>query len=303
MNWLDAVPTPQRSVLVRSVAPSPGARLGLIAGWGRVPLRVASSLRARGYRVVVIAVDDEADPALENPAEALYWVQPTRLGRVIELLRRERCEGVVLAGKVRKAPLLSRTFLIRQPPDLTFLRLWLRHRSDLRDGALLGGLAEVLGGHGIPLLSTTELCPNLLAPRGVLGARPPTERERNDAVAGWRVARHISSLDVGQAVVVRDQVVLAVEALEGTDAAIRRAGGLSPSGGFGPVKVAARDQDLRLDAPGIGPLTLRALVESGGTFAAYEAGRTLLLDPEEVIQLADRHGVSLFGMTEEDVQG
>ncbi len=175
-----------------------------------------------------------------------------------------------------------------------------RALTDRKAASLLMTFARFLEDQGIRLLSSAELCPGLLAPRGVLGGRPPTPRERLDAAFGWRIARELGRLDIGQSALVHERAVVALEAIEGTDAAIRRAGSLVPRGGFGLVKVAKPDQDMRFDVPALGPLTVRTLADAGGSFIAYEADRTLLIDADEAIRVADERGVALFGYSDEE---
>ncbi len=280
--------------------PVPGARIGLIAGWGRFPFLFADAMRARGWRVVVVAIDGECDPELAKHADALHWTGVIQVGRMVDLLKREGCATVAMAGKVHKTAMYSRFRLLRYRPDVAFLRLWFRALTDRKDDTLLMTFARFLEDQGIRLLSSAELCPELLAPRGVLGGRPPTARERLDAAFGWRIARELGRLDIGQSALVHERAVVALEAIEGTDAAIRRAGSLVPRGGFGLVKVAKPDQDMRFDVPALGPLTVRTLADAGGSFIAYEADRTLLIDADEAIRVADERGVALFGCTDED---
>ncbi len=299
MRWLDPVSAEPRSA-APVVAPPRGSSIGLIAGWGLHPVQLASALTARGWRVVVLGLEGEVDRALRWEAAAFHVVSPWKLGRLLELLRTEGCMDVVLAGKVHRAALGGRLLLLRNRPDLTFLRLGARLLLDRRDGTILRSFARLLEDEGLRLRASAELCPELRAPRGVLGARSPSDRERADVRSAWPVARALSRLDVGQSVLVRDRVVLALEAVEGTDAAIRRASLFAPRGGFGLVKVARPGQDMRLDAPAVGPRTVRLLADAGGTFVAVEAGTTIILQAAETIALADARGVALFGLTEED---
>ncbi|MCW8139040.1 MAG: UDP-2,3-diacylglucosamine diphosphatase LpxI [Planctomycetota bacterium] len=284
-----------------SVAPPATGRIGLIAGWGRFPLLVADALRAQGREVVVVAIKGEADPALREHADAFHWTGLIQVGRMVELLKAEGCTTCVMAGKVHKTAMYARFRILRFRPDLTFFRLWFRALTDRRDDTLLGTFARFLQEHGITLLSSAELAPDLLAPSGVLTRRAPTAEERLDIAYGYRVARELGRRDIGQSAIVHERAVLALEAIEGTDAAIRRAGGLCPRGGFTLVKVAKPDQDMRFDVPAFGPLTVRTLADAGGAVIAYEARRTLLLDAEEAIALADARGVAIVGTTDDDV--
>lgn len=251
--------------------------------------------------MVAIAIKGEADPALREHADAFHWTGLIQVGRMVELLKAEGCTTCVMAGKVHKTAMYARFRILRYRPDLTFFRLWFRALTDRRDDTLLGTFARFLEEHGIELLSSAQLAPSLLAPRGPLTRRAPTPEEALDIAYGFRVARELGRLDIGQSALVHERAVLALEAIEGTDAAIRRAGSLCPRGGFTLVKVAKPDQDMRFDVPAFGPLTVRTLADAGGAVIAYEAQRTLLLDAEEAIALADARGVAIIGMTDEDV--
>lgn len=262
---------------------------------------MADALRAQGKTVVVVAIKGEADPALRDHADAFHWTGLIQVGRMVELLQAERCGTCVMAGKVHKTAMYSRFRVLRYRPDLTFFRLWFKALTDRRDDTLLGTFARFLEEHGITLLSSAELAPTLLAPRGPLTRRTPTDEEALDIAYGFRVARELGRLDIGQSALVHERAVLALEAIEGTDQAIRRAGGLCPRGGFTLVKVAKPNQDMRFDVPAFGPLTVRTLADAGGAVIAYEAHRTLLLDAEEAIALADARGVAIVGTTDEDV--
>lgn len=250
---------------------------------------------------MAIAIKGEADPALRDHVDAFHWTGLIQVGRMVELLKAEGCTTCVMAGKVHKTAMYSRFRILRYRPDLTFFRLWFRALTDRRDDTLLGTFARFLEEHGIELLSSAQLAPTLLAPRGPLTRRAPTSEESLDIAYGFRVARELGRLDIGQSALVHERAVLALEAIEGTDAAIRRAGSLCPRGGFTLVKVAKPDQDMRFDVPAFGPLTVRTLADAGGAVIAYEAHRTLLLDADEAIALADARGVAIIGMTDEDV--
>lgn len=273
-------------------------RIGIIAGWGRFPLLVADALRAKGHEVVAVAIKGEADPALRDHVDAFHWTGLIQVGHMVELLKRERCAKAVMAGKVHKTAMYSRFRILKYRPDLTFFRLWFRALTDRRDDTLLGTFARFLEEHGVQLLSSAELAPTLLAPAGTLTRRAPSAEEELDIAYGFRVARELGRLDIGQSALVHERAVLALEAIEGTDAAIRRAGSLCPRGGFTLVKTAKPDQDMRFDVPAFGPLTIKTLADAGGAVIAYEADRTLLLDGDEAIALADARGVAIVGITD-----
>jgi hypothetical protein len=268
--------------------------LGLIAGAGGLPAAFASALRARGTPVHAIALHALCDAALADAASSCTWLHLGEWGRMLEALRAAGAERVLLAGKVPKAFLWQRPDAVR--PDARALR-FLASLRDRKDDSLLGAVAEILGAEGIAVLSQLEAAPGLVGAAGPLTARPPTDVEWADIDFAWPVARALGGLDVGQSVVVQGRAVLALEAIEGTDAAIAR--GLAFAERGKPacvVKLAKPSQDARFDVPTIGPGTVRALAAGGGSALAYEAGRTLVLGRAELAALADAHGIAVVGV-------
>lgn len=266
--------------------------LGLIAGSGRFPVCVARSARARGLRVAAVGFREFADPALAAEADELRWLHVGELAALIETLRRAGACEAVIAGQVPKLNLYS---------DLGPLRFDERARellgrlSDRRDHSILGALADLLTSEGIHLRPQHELIPDLMAPRGQLGGVPPGPDRLADLAFGWRLAKRAAALQIGQTVVVKSRAVLAVEAIEGTDEAVRRGGALGGPG-VSVIKVAKRDQDPRFDLPTVGPSTLRALIAVEAGLLAVEAGRSVLLERDEMVALADQHGIALLGV-------
>jgi len=255
----------------------------------------AEKARRLGRRVVCVGLRHEAAPELRDLVGRFYWSGLARLGRTLRCFRREGVRRVVLAGKVHKATFLYRPWrALSLLPDWRTLRAWYGHkRSDNRDDTLLLVLVREFAADGLFVESALDLCPELLVPPGILTHRRPTAREEADIAFGWRMAREMGRLDVGQSVMVKDRSVLAVEAVEGTDRAIARAGELCHAGGFVVVKVAKPHQDMRFDVPTVGCLTVEAMRRAGGRVLAIEAGRTIVLDQEETAALADRHGIAL----------
>jgi DUF1009 family protein len=272
------------------VASGAGA-LGLIAGQGELPLCMAASARRQGRRVKAIAFPGLTDPRLDAAAD-VTWLQPGEVGAALESLRTAGVREAVLAGKVPKAGLVQGAPELR--PDAEALRLLARLR-DRRDDSILSALADFLGERGIELLPQAALVPELLAEVGVLGAVAPSEAQRADVAFGLPLARAVAGLDVGQTVVVKGRAVLAVEAIEGTDATIRRAGGIAA--GACVVKVAKPRQDPRFDVPAVGPDTLAAMLEAKAAVLAVEAGRTLVLDREALVEAADASSIALLGVS------
>ena len=268
---------------------APSTALGLIAGQGELPLAAARSARARGRRIVAIGFGGLTDPGLTALAE-VAWLDP---GQVSEALGRFRAAGVreaVMLGKVPKAGLLGAAAGVEPDARARELLLGLRDRGD---DAILAAVADLLSDHGIVLLKQMAVLPALVAGEGVLGSLLPTAEQRADVAYGFGVAKAIAALDVGQTVVVKRGAVLAVEAIDGTDATIRRAGAIARDACI--VKVAKPGQDPRFDVPAIGPDTLAAARDAGAGLLAFEAGRTLVIARERLVAEADADGMVLLG--------
>ena len=268
--------------------------IGLLAGWGRFPVLFAQKAHSAGIPVVCVGIRGMADrAALEPHCRRFYWTRLGALGRPIRCFRREGVRRWTMAGKVFKVRIFSAGRWFTLLPDLRMLRFWLRPRRDNADDTLLTGIIGEFARDGLDCTSALDLCPELLVRPGVLTRRHPTGREEADIEYGWHLAREMGRLDVGQSVAVRDRAVLAVEAIEGTDAAIRRAGELCPAGGFVVVKVAKPQQDMRFDVPTVGPSTIQSMQSAGGAVLAIEAGKTILIDEAESIRLADAAGIAI----------
>jgi DUF1009 family protein len=263
--------------------------LGLIAGRGSLPLEVARSARGRGRPVAAIAFHGQTDPKLAEEAE-ITWLHPGEVGAALAALRGAGAREAVMAGKVPKAVLYAGPAL---RPDAEALAL-LSRLHDRRDDSILAALADWLEERGIRLLGQAELVPGLLGGEGPLGRTELGPEQRADVAFGFPIAKTIAGLDVGQTVVVKDGAVLAVEAIEGTDAAIRRAGRIAA--GACVVKVAKPRQDPRFDVPAIGPDTLTAMLEAKASALAFEAGRSLVLERAALVQAADGHEIALVGV-------
>ncbi len=269
------------------------SRIGLIAGNGRFPGLVLEAARALGREVTVIAVREEASPELEALAARLggadvHRVSLGQLGTCISLLQAAGASEAIMAGQVKHTRLFSGVV-----PDLTLLKVLGRVRSKNTD-ALISAVADVLAEHGITLVDSTTFLRPLLAGAGTLGRRAPAGDERRDLEVGYRVADVLAGLDIGQSVVVKDQAVVAVEAMEGTDEVIARGGRL---GGPGTrvVKVAKPNQDMRFDVPVVGVPTIEAMRAAGATAISIDAGRTLVLDGAAFVRAADEAGIAVVG--------
>jgi len=280
--------------------------LGLIAGNGRFPFLVLEAARAQGLRVVVAAIREETDPEMDERARtdagvSVHWISLGELSKLIETFQREGVTRAVMAGQVKHKQIFS---AIR--PDWRLAKLLLNLRTRNTD-MLLGAVAKVLEDEGIELLSSTSFLEPLLAPAGVLTARLPDESERADMEYGLRVARGIAGFDLGQTVVVAAGACVAVEAMEGTDATILRAGEIFKTldgnestlqRRLTVVKVAKPNQDLRFDVPVVGVPTIAAMHSAGATCLCVEAGRTLLFDREAMVAAADAAGIAIVGEAE-----
>ena len=270
--------------------------LGLIAGAGRLPVLIAAGICQTGRRLVIVGIRGQADPALRDLADVFAWAGITRMGRWIRLLRRNGVSHAVLAGGVRKANMYSPLRLLRYWPDLRTARLWYgKLRHDKRDNAVLLAVADELATEGIELMSSVEYCAEHLADEGLMTKTPLRRSVEADAAFGFEIARQSAALDVGQSIAVKERDIIAVEAMEGTDEMIARAGRLCRSGGWTLVKVARPDQDMRFDVPTVGPETLRALKSARAACLVLEAGRTLILDKPETLALADNLGIAVVG--------
>jgi DUF1009 family protein len=263
--------------------------VGLIAGNGKLPILLARSIRKEGHRLVAIAHTGETRKDLKGYVDALQWVQIGQMEPIIRFFGEERVGEVLFAGGVSKTHFFSRL-----KPDARALKV-LGRLKDKKDDALLRAIAEEIESEGMRVLGPGFFLREHLAPRGCWTERQPTEREMKDIAFGWELAKQMGALDIGQSVVVKDQIILAVEAIEGTDAAIRRGGKLG-RGGVAVIKVCKPTQDQRLDLPVIGPATLRVLKKAGGSLLAVEAGKTLVMDKEKVVREADRNQICLVGM-------
>jgi len=278
------------------------SKLGLIAGNGRFPFVLLDAVRAHGLSVVVAAIKEETDPEIDaraaaDPTIRVHWLSLGELSRLIDTFRAEGVTRAVMAGQVKHTQIFSS---IR--PDWRLAKLLLNLRTRNTD-MLLGAVAKVLADEGIELVSSTQYLEPLLATHGVLTQRAPSDDERKDIAYGRTLARGLAAFDLGQTVVIAAQACIAVEAMEGTDATIERAGSLmrrlddaasTLSRSLTVVKVAKPAQDMRFDVPVIGLATIEAMARAGATCLAVEAGRTLLFDAAAILAAADRAGIALI---------
>lgn len=267
--------------------------IGLIAGGGQFPLLFTQAAKKQGRKVVAIAHVNETLAELETLADVTCWVKLGQLGKIIKYFKREGVGETVFAGTITKTRIFKDVL-----PDLKGLTLW--NKIDTRlDDAILRAVADTLEQEGIKVIASTCYLDHLFFPQGVLTKKKPDKKQWEDIRFGWSMARQIGKLDIGQCVIVRDRSVLAVEAIEGTDAAIRRGGKLAGSGAV-VVKLKKPDQDFRFDLPATGEKTIQTIDEVKGAVLAVEAGQSLLFDREAMIRAADKAGVVVVGLTEDD---
>ncbi|MFH1758096.1 MAG: UDP-2,3-diacylglucosamine diphosphatase LpxI [Pseudomonadota bacterium] len=263
--------------------------IGLIAGNGRLPIILAKSIRAAGHRVAAIGHLDETQKGLRYYVDALHWVPIGALGKIIDLLLQEGAQSAIFAGGVAKTHFFSRA-----QPDQRAIKV-LNRLPDKKDDAILRAIAQEIESEGIRVESPVDFLQDSMAPRGCWTNRKPTEREQRDIEFGWKIAKSVGNLDLGQSIVVKDQMVLAVETIEGTDKTIRRGGKLG-RGDVLAIKVVKPRQDFRLDLPVIGLSTMRTLKEAGASALAVEAQKTIVIDIEKVIREANKNHFCLIGI-------
>ncbi len=268
------------------------SRIGLIAGNGRFPFLALQGAKDLGHDVTVVAIKEEAFPELEGTAREagadLHWVSLGHLGRCIKILKGAGVSRAVMAGQVKHVKIFSGII-----PDLTLMSVFTRLKARNTD-ALISAVADVMRDEGIELLDSTTFLSPLLAREGVLTKRAPTEDEAADFTFGYRMADAIAALDIGQTIAVKQRAVVAVEAMEGTDEVIGRAGHLAGPG-VRIIKVAKPKQDMRFDVPVIGMATIQAMRVAGAKALSIDAGRTLVFDSEQVFSSANEADITIVG--------
>jgi len=262
-------------------------KLGLIAGNGKFPFLVLEGAKRAGTSVAVAAIREETDPAIESLAERLTWVGIGQLGKMLRFFKDEGVDKAIMAGQVKHVQIFSRAI-----PDVRMLKMLLRLPRRNTD-ALIGAVANELASEGIELIDSTFFLKDQLPQPGTLTRRAPDQRERSDVEYGLEIARGIAGMDLGQTIVVRDRACVAIEAMEGTDAVIRRAGELV-RGRLTVVKIAKPDQDMRFDVPVVGVPTIESMKDSRATCLCLTAGKTLMFDREAMVKLADRHKIAIL---------
>ncbi len=275
------------------------APIGLLAGSGRFPILFAEAARRQGLRIACVGIKYEAPAELRALCDSFQLAGVARLGGMIRAFRRLGVRRIIMAGKVTKNVIYTPWRMVQLMPDFRTIRWWyFRNRVDNRDDSLLLGVIAEFERDGMTFASALDFCPELLVKDGVLTRRSPTPGERKDIEFGWNLAKEMGRLDVGQSVAIKEKAALAVEAIEGTDRCIERAGLLCRAGGWTLVKVAKPQQDMRFDVPTIGVTTIENLHKAGARVLAIEAGKTIVIDQPDVVALADRFGLTIIALPE-----
>ncbi len=265
-------------------------KYGLIAGNGRFPFLVLESAREQNVDVIVAAIREETFPEIESCGFPVQWMGLGQLGSLIRLFREAGVRKAIMAGQVRHAQIFGPAL-----PDLRMLRMLAGLKQKNTD-ELIGGVARALEEEGIELVDSTSLIRRHMAPEGRLTRRGLNSHEQADVEYGRPIALKIAMMDIGQTIIVRDKAVVAVEAMEGTDAVIRRAGELVSRKNLTMIKVSKPNQDMRFDVPVVGVPTIRLMIDAGATALVLDAHRTLVLDRDEFVRIADEHGIAVVGM-------
>jgi DUF1009 family protein len=270
--------------------------LGLIAGEGVFPLLVARGAKAAGRSVICAALAGCAWPELRGECVQFRRVGITRMSQWIKVLKTAGCREAIMVGRVAKSKMYSRWRYLQYIPDTRTAKLWFNTlRHDKNPGTVLRAISDELAREGITLIDSTKYCIEHLASPGVMTRRHPTEKQWQDIRFGYELCRNISKMDIGQAVAVLDKDVIAVEALEGTNAMIDRAGALCKSGGWTLIKVANSSEDMRMDVPSIGTTTIEKLHSAKAACVVLEPGKTIILEKQKVLELADRYKIAIVG--------
>jgi DUF1009 family protein len=264
-------------------------KIGIIAGNGRFPIIFAENAKGMGLEVIAVAHRGETISGLEGLADKTFWIKVGELGKLIKIFKNEGITDVVMAGGIKKTRLFADIV-----PDLRTLMILGRLKNNNDDG-ILRAVASELEKEGIIVRESTLYLTSLLAQEGLMTKRRPTKGEMEDIEFGWEIAKEIGRYEIGQCIVVKKKTVLAVEAVDGTDETIRRGGRLGKEGAL-VIKTCKPHQDLRFDIPAIGPDTISAMGEVSATVLAIEAGKTVLLDKEEVIRMANESNISIIGV-------
>ena len=270
--------------------------VGVVAGTGRLPFLVAAGILKAPRPLVIVALRGLGSRRLADIADEFTWSGLARMGKWISFFHAHGVREAILIGGVRKRDMYLPLRLLRLVPDVRTARLWYGTlRKDKRDNAVLNGVADEFRKEGIELVGSVKYCKEHLADEGLMTRTPVPRNAQEDVEFGWRIARSSADLDIGQAVAIKERDIIAVEAMEGTDAMIRRAGRVCRVGGWTMVKVARPGQDMRFDVPTVGPHTIRHLRDARCKCLVLEAARTLIVDKPATLALADRLKIAVIG--------
>ncbi len=271
--------------------------IGLIAGEGRLPFMVAEGAKKAGLKVVCVGLAGSVNESLSEKVDKFYKVAIARPGSWVRKLKRHDVTEAIMVGRVAKVKLFTPWRILRYLPDLLALKTWYwtLKNKDKRNDTILGALADALADRDVILEDSTMYCKEQMAESGVMGNYQPSASIKNDIEFGWDKVKKLGELDIGQAIAVREREVIAVEAIEGTAKMIQRTGQCCKKGGWTLIKTSKPDQDMRFDVPCIGPDTVKSVHKNGGKCIVVEAGKTILIDKDETLRLADKHKISILG--------
>lgn len=276
--------------------------IGLLAGWGKFPFAVAEAMRDAGHRVAGVGIHDHADPRLADLCDHFDWIGIGGIGKAIRHFRSWGVKKATMAGKVHKVLLYQPGWWLKHRPDWKTIRAFspqlIFGSGDRRDDTLLHTVVQAFARDGITFEPATDFAPELLVKAGHIAGKRLTQKQQADVEFGWKIAKSMGGLDIGQSICIKDQTVIAVEAIEGTDLCIQRAGELCSGGGFTVVKVAKPQQDMRFDVPTVGNRTLETMSAAGGSVLAIEADRTILLDQQEFCREAKLQKIAVVAFSE-----
>jgi DUF1009 family protein len=294
---LPAISLKRHRISRPSSAPGTDRLIGLLAGSGRFPILFAEAARRQGLQVACVGIRNEASDELRDLCHSFETAGIAKLGRMIRLFKRQGARQIVMAGKVTKSVMYTPAAFFQLLPDLRMCHMWYRRlANDRRDDTILLSVIAEFERDGMTFASALDYCPELLVKEGILTRRRPSAEELKDVEFGWALAKEMGRLDVGQSVAVKERAAIAVEAIEGTDRCIERAGQLCRAGGWTLVKVAKPRQDMRFDVPTIGTSTVETLHKAGARVLAIEADKTIVVDQPDVVALADRYGLTIIAL-------
>ncbi len=276
-------------------------RIGLLAAWGRFPIIFAEAAKRQGHQVHCVGAAGMASDELSQVCDSYKTVPLGRISKVIRLMKRARVSNIVMAGKIEKRKMYNPLGIFRFLPDWRALHLWYRYvRENRADDSIMLAVVREFERDGLTFASQIDYCPELLVNHGFLTRKKPSTSQWRDIELGWTIAKEMGRLDIGQSITVNNGAVIAVEAIEGTDECIQRSGALCRRQGFTVVKVAKPNQDMRFDVPTVGVKTIQTMSTAGARILAIESDKTIILDKQEVIELANKLGITIIALNAEE---